>query len=380
MILLKSISNKSRGCLGATLFFMSISIASFGQTYQWNDPTKVTFPVVHGRYWQSELKKPFDRLPATAESKLRPELWRLSQNSAGEYISFTTNANHILVQYSVEKSYTAANSTLLMMSGVDLYLKDTDGHWHWTQGKTDFGDTINVEFDHIAFNGKITEYRLYLPMYRVVSQLQIGVPKNASFEFAKIEDKKPIVIYGTSILQGTSASRPGLGWSSILGRKLNKEVINLGFSGNGQLEPAMLDLINQIDASVFVLDCLPNLHDIKKFSNEELEKRLLNAIKTIRKVHPLTPILLTEHASGIPGVNLDSTFAQKYARVNQVLKTTFEKLSHVGSKHIFLLSAKEIGFDAESTIDGTHPTDIGMMKYANAYEKILKKLSSLNSE
>ncbi|WP_316843822.1 SGNH/GDSL hydrolase family protein [Pedobacter psychrodurus] len=212
-------------------------------------------------------------------------------------------------------------------------------------------------------------------MYRIVSELQIGVPQHTAFEFAKPDNlQKPIVLYGTSILQGTSASRPGLAWSSILGRKFNNEIINLGFSGNGQLEPPLLDLINEIDASVYVLDCLPNLHDIKKFSNAEVEKRLINAVKTIRNVHASTPILLTEHACGIPGVNLDSAFYNKYTRVNEVLQKTFKQLVQSGSKNIFLLTAKEIAFDTESTIDGTHPTDLGMMKYALAYEKKLKQI------
>ena len=69
-----------------------------------------------------------------------------------------------------------------------------------------------------------------------------------------------------------------------MGRRLNKEIINL-------------DLMTEIDASVFVLDCLPNLHDIKKFPDAEIEKRLVNAVKTSRSVYPSTPIVMTEHAT-----------------------------------------------------------------------------------
>lgn len=375
MIVLKSMFNRLKILLSIIPLWMGMNSFCTAQTYQWHDPTKATFPVINGRYWQTGLEKPFDRLPAQAKALVRPELWNLSQNAAGEYISFTTNATQIHVKYKVNKGYLPSNSTLMMMSGVDLYLRDNHNKWYWTNGKSEFGDTVNVHFENVLHTGALLEYRLYLPMYRIVSELQIGVPQNAAFEFAKPNNlQKPIVLYGTSILQGTSASRAGLAWSSILGRKLNKEIINLGFSGNGQLEPAMLDLINQIDAGVFVLDCLPNLHDIKKFSNTEVEKRLINAVKTIRAVHPSTPILLTEHACGIAGVNLDSAFYNKYARVNQVLQQTFKQLVHSGSKHIFLLTANEIAFDAESTIDGTHPTDLGMMKYALAYEKKLKQI------
>jgi lysophospholipase L1-like esterase len=45
-----------------------------------------------------------------------------------------------------------------------------------------------------------------------------------------------------------------------------------------------------------------------------------------------------------------------------------------GIKNIYHLTAEAIGFDTESTVDGTHPNDIGMMKYAEAFEKIIKKI------
>jgi len=361
-------------CAGITVFFTFMTFLCYAQTYSWQNPVNTGFPVIKGRYWQNELKQPFDRLPARAEALVRPELWKLSQYPAGEYISFSTNASDIRIKYKAEGMYIPTNSTALLVTGLDLYLRDGNNKWYWTAGTIKLGDTIDVHFENIPQKDTKREYRLYLPTFRKISALLIGVSKNASFAFVKVNAQKPVVVYGTSILQGASASRPGLMWSNILGRKLNREVINLGFSGNGQLEPALLDLINEIDAGVFVLDCLPNLHDRKKFSNAEVEKRLVNAVKTIRSVHPLTPIVLTEHASGIPGVNIDSAFYNKYARVNQVLRTTFKKLNNSGSKHIYLLSADQIAFDCESTIDGTHPTDIGMMKYANAYEKIIKQI------
>jgi hypothetical protein len=39
-----------------------------------------------------------------------------------------------------------------------------------------------------------------------------------------------------------------------------------------------------------------------------------------------------------------------------------------------LLTKNEIGQDIESTVDGTHPNDIGMMHYADAYEKKIRNI------
>lgn len=89
--------------------------------------------------------------------------------------------------------------------------------------------------------------------------MQVGVPGNALFNPMAIREEKPIVVYGTSIAQGGCASRPGMAWPALVGRKLDRPLINLGFSGNGRLEKEVIDLIAEIDAKVYVLDCLPNL-------------------------------------------------------------------------------------------------------------------------
>src|SRR5688500_16759762 len=67
------------------------------------------------------------------------------------------------------------------------------------------------------------------------------------------------VFYGTSILQGGCASRPGMAYPSIVSRALEWPTVNLGFSGNGKTEPEMAQLLTELDAAAFVLDSLPNL-------------------------------------------------------------------------------------------------------------------------
>ena len=61
-----------------------------------------------------------------------------------------------------------------------------------------------------------------------------------------------------------------------------------------------------------------------------------------------------------------------------MLAETFDSMKMMGFRNIYLLTTEAIGFDIESTVDGTHPNDIGMMKYADAYETIIRKI--LNEE
>src|SRR5690625_7653831 len=41
---------------------------------------------------------------------------------------------------------------------------------------------------------------------------------------------------GTSIIHGIAASRAGMSLPAILGRRLGRDVVGLGFSGNGKME------------------------------------------------------------------------------------------------------------------------------------------------
>jgi hypothetical protein len=139
-------------------------------------------------------------------------------------------------------------------------------------------------------------------------------------------------------------------------------MFTLGFSGNGQLEPAMIDLINEIDVKLYILDCMPNLWDRTKFSAEEIEKRMRHAQLEIHKKHHGVPIIFTEYCSGKDGIILDTVMAQKYIAVSKISANVFKKMKKEGIKNIYQLTAVEIGFNTESTLYGSHSNDIGMMQ------------------
>lgn len=357
------------------VFFMLWQAVAFSQPgLQWHDPSASLFPVIQGRGWQQDMAHNYDRLPAKAEAQVNNQLWQLSQNSAGLYIEFKTNAAAIIVQYQVKGALAMPHMPATGVSGVDLYARDKDGQWQWARARLNFADTITFRFEDLALSADAEEFRLYLPLYNSIAWMKIGVAEERSFQFLPKPQEKPIVLYGTSIMQGAHASRPGMAWTNILGRQLDRHLINLGFSGNGLLELPLLNLMNEQDAQLYVLDCLPNLHDISRFSRQDVDLRIRQAVETLQAKHPTTPILLVEHASGWAGVNMDTSLENKYTRVNQWQAETFAALQESGTKHIYLLTADSIGFDIGSTLDGTHPNDAGMTKYAGAYAQKIREI------
>lgn len=354
------------------IFFLFSLKAADAQTtisYKWWDPAKNSFPVIEGQGWHTGLANPYDRLPAAAEKEVRGAVWHLSHEAAGLMIRFRSNATDIRVRYIVGERLDMPHMPATGVSGVDLYAVNQDGAWEWCGGKYHFGDTIEYHFSSLPDN-YMREYHLYLPLYNNVKWMEIGVPDQQTISPLPLRMDKPVVIYGTSIAQGACASRPGMAWTNIFGRRLHDPVINLGFSGNGKLEEGVVKYLSDLDPKIFVLDCFPNLTGSPA---DTIQERLIKTVKTLQRKHPKVPILIVEDAD--EGVkSLDAGRQQAFEKVNATARDAFEKLKTSGIQNIYYLSSDEIGFDLESTVEGVHPNDVGMEKYAQTYEKAIRKI------
>jgi len=356
---------------------------SFAQTdkIKWWNPQTTTFPAIEGQAWPKESKNPYDRLPARAEKQVREPVWDLAGMSTGLMLRFRANSAEIKVRFIVEGQHALPHMPATGVSGVDLYALSNDGDWLWCAGKYAFGDTIVYNFKNLSpndnYHKKGREYRLFLPLYNKVKWLEIGTPEETEFAPLAVRPDKPVVIYGTSIAQGACASRPGMAWTAILGRKLDHPLINLGFSGNGMLENELISLVSEIDAKIYVLDCLPNLTIRPDSENdltiEEVYKRILNSVHALREKRPDIPIVLAAHAGYTDG-DINPQSKHFYTEVNETLEQAYAKLKSEGVKQLYIIPKEDFGQDTETMVDGTHPNDLGMMRYAEAYEKHIRTI------
>jgi hypothetical protein len=254
------------------------------------------------------------------------------------------------------------------VSGVDLYVK-TDRGWHWLATGRPTKPTNEAALV-TGLPKQKREYLLYLPLYNGVSSVEIGLQAGSSAAPLPRDEKlaKPLVFWGTSITQGGCASRPGMVHTAILGRRLNVPVINLGFSGNGKMEPEVAALIAELDAAAYVIDCLPNC------TAAEVTERTAPLVNILRQAHPETPIVLVE----------DRTYADAFlisARKSRndssraALRAEYEKLVAGGVKNLHYLPGETLlAANGEDTVDGSHPTDLGFVHQADAMESVLAKV------
>ena len=355
----------------ATLGLLNCALA---QETKWYDPMEGDVCYIDCRIDHPEVRKNYHRIAESIQPQLRDAVWSLSKNSAGLTIRFYCNAPTITIKYKLENGTNMHNMAPMGSSGVDLYSLASKGYERWCAAPSGIvirrGDESRYIYRDLVYNDGNIEghlYELYLPLYNTVSSLKIGIPEGYALRFVEPDKQKPIIVYGTSIAQGASASRPGLAWTAILKREFDRPVINLGFSGNGRLEAPVVDYICQVDAAIYILDCIPNMCGMLS----TIAHRITEAVEKIRKVSS-SPIIITEHC-GTLHAEASPKSDEAHVLGNKECRKAYEQLKKQGIKGLYYLSKEDIGLSMDASIDGWHPNDVGMFEYAEAYKKVIKK-------
>lgn len=327
---------------------------------------------IEGRLWEDEERlRTFDRFPAAAAQTVPPPVWNLSRASAGMMVRFRTDAHAIHVDVKLfEPALAMAHMPATGVSGIDLYARDDAGRWRWVAAtKPDAQDATGTLVAGLAPGAR--DYAAWLPLYNGVESLAIGVPAGAAF--AGLAPRgKPIVFYGTSITQGACASRPGMAAVAILGRRLDRPVANLGFSGNGRMDAAVGDLLARVDAACFVIDCLPNMDAAL------IRERCVPFVRRLRAARPDVPIVIVEDRRHTDAWILPDR-ARHHAENRAALREALETLERDGVDRLWHVSADGmLGTDDEATVDGSHPTDLGFVRQADLMEPVLRQALGLD--
>jgi len=341
-----------------------LSITIYGQIVYYD---AAGFPLLGKATDQTETL--YERLPDSLKNITRKPVWELGKCSAGLAIRFQSNSGTIAAKWDVLYDREMNHMTPTGIKGLDLYTL-VDGKWRFVNSARPSGKSneTTIIANMLPHN---REYMLYLSLYDGVTSLEIGIDSLASITPPQINlpvRTKPIVCYGTSILQGGCATRPGMAHTNILSRWINREFVNLGFSGNARLDFEIAEVVAGVDASLFILDFVPNA------SVKEIEEKADRFYSIIRDKHPNTPILFVEDPI-FTHTLFDTRIEKEVNNKNSTLHIFFDSLKTRGEKNIYLLSSQHmLGDDGEATVDGIHFTDLGFIRYA---ELLLSKIKDI---
>ena len=323
---------------------------------------------VEGKGWD-DTELPFDRLPARAKGVVRPPVWSLSRHSAGMCVRFETDTPSISARWTlVSKSRAMTHMPATGVSGLDLYGRDPEGTWRWVGvGRPESAPNASATLVSGLRRTRLA-CMLYLPLYNGVRSLEIGVPTGSSLWPVSPRRQKQIVFYGTSIMQGGCASRPGMAHASILGRRLDRAIVNLGFSGNGTMDLEVGQFMAELDPCVYVIDCLPNM------AAGAVSERTVPLVRTLRSAHESVPIVLVEDRTYADAFFVPSKRSRNDSS-RAALKKSYGQLKAEGVPGLHYVEGEDLlGEDGEATVDGSHATDLGFVRMADVLEPVLRPL------
>lgn len=312
----------------------------------------------------------FSRLPDSLCGKVRKPLWDLGRNSAGIAVRFRSNTTTIGAEWTVRNNFAMNHMTATGVRGLDLYALQPDGSWAFVNSARPGTKPLNTCTIMSNMTAQMREYLLFLPLYDGCERVAIGIDSTAVIEQPAIDlpqVERPVVWYGTSITQGGCASRPGMAASNILERELNRVVINLGFSGNGRLDPEIANVMAAIDAGMYILDCLPNL------TTPQIKERTEKFYSILRAAHPNTPILMVRTPE-FPNKRFNSEVRRLVDEKDATWLEFYRQFRAAGDSNVhFIDTTGMIGSDGEATVDCAHFTDLGFERCASFLLPFIRK-------
>ena len=302
------------------------------------------------------------RIPDKYKKSLRKELWELSENSAGISLTFLTDTSDLDVEWTLKNNFRMNHMSDVGIKGLDLY-EYKNNCWNYrASGLPEGKDNKSFFFKEIIVKPRL--FRIYFPLYDSIIKFRLGYSEKCFFKIKKGE-KKPIVFYGTSITQGGCVSRPGLAYTNKISRDLNRECINLGFSGNGHMESSIGTILSKINSKLIVIECMANIN------SKIIRDKTLPLIQIIRKSEQLNkvPIIFMQQTI----TQLKSKIHNEIVQKNLDIEKEIERAQKSGLKYLYLIKNDNfINQMNEGTVDGIHFNDIGSMNYSKFFIKEIK--------
>ena len=259
----------------------------------------------------------------------------------------------------------------ILTKGLDLYIMK-DGKWVFAgvgtpiMRKAPFSQHEGTIVTDMTKDTK--QCILYLPLFDNVEKLEIGIQDGSVIKPMGNPFRHNIIVHGSSITHGASASRAGMTYAARLGRDNGWYTCNLGFSGMCKLQKEYayyLADIKEVDA--FIFDTFSNP------KTEEINERFDEFVDIIRAAHPEVPMIFLQterRETRNFNIKREASEAEKQKAAEDIVRNRMKT-----DKNMYFISSEGfLGTEHIATADGTHPTDLGFTHMLEIISPKIKKI------
>lgn len=313
------------------------------------------------------VKEYFRRLPRSVAENCREGVQRLYENTTGVRVRFRTNSDYIVVHADIRSADVPASKAYIASKDFDMYVVENKKQKFKAIFSSSVPDDWGITESRVRFGKEMKDIVLNFPITANLENVYIGLREGSELlPGSEYTYKKPVVFYGSSIVHGEGAMRPGNTYPAIISRRLDTDFINLGFRGAATAETAMMEYIASLDMSVFVYD-----YDHNAPTAEHLENTHYAGYEIFRAKHPKTPVIFASRVDYYCG---DVKYNEK---TRNIVKESYFRALAAGDRNVYFVDGKKIYPDVvrdECTADGCHPNDMGYSYMADVFGDIIKNL------
>ncbi len=323
-------------------------------------------------FYQPLTEAEFRRVPDEIAAATSEGIRLLAAESAGGRVRFATDSEYIAIKVEMTAVGRNVHTPLEASAGFDIY-QDYAGF-----GESRFIKAIQPQYTidngyeqviDISRHRRLRYFTVNFPIHSCVKSLYIGLQEDALVEQGlKYRNHRPIVIYGSSIVHGTGATRPGLIYSNMLSRRLDMDVLNLGFSGNAKGEDTMIDFISSLDMSIFICD-----YDHNAPNPEHLQMTHRHFYDRFREIHPDVPYVM------ISRPNIANYKVSNPELRRDIVIDTYRYARENGDTRVWYIDGESFflgNYENDCTIDAVHPNDLGYELMADGIECVIRRIMS----
>ena len=336
------------------------------QNVRWYDAAELT---VIGK--PISTAKAFTRIDTAQYKFANRTIDRYAGYSTGLAVLFETDSHVIRAKWTTGPSNSGANMTAIGQKGLDLYIMK-DGKWVFAgvgtpiMRKAPFSQHEGTIVTDMTKDTK--QCILYLPLFDNVEKLEIGIQDGSVIKPMANPFRHNIIVHGSSITHGASASRAGMTYAARFGRDNGLYTCNLGFSGMCKLQKEYayyLADIKEVDAFIFDTFSNPQADVI----NEKFDE----FVDIVRAAHPDVPMIFLQterRETRNFNVKREASEAEKQKVAEAVVRNRMKT-----DKNMYFISSEGfLGTEHIATADGTHPTDLGFTHMLEIISPKIKKI------